>query len=114
MKIAKLALTFILASTGLVTGLTRPAHADTVGNCRVSALYVRDYYMHFTCQGSATEYRVFGSGAGCAESEKAQPDTFKIWVSMLQGAFLSGRKLNVDFNPNSTCTNQTTAIAFVL
>lgn len=113
----KLALTTLL--TGLITVTTSgPAHAATgTTTCVVNTIqYDNSSRLAVWCANISSPI-VYGFGAPYTDCGSVglsvTQDTLKVWQSMLQGALLSGRKVDLDWTTHPSCQGGSRAITYL-
>lgn len=106
----------IVAAATLLNG---EASADTEIDCRPEYVSYNRELITFVCSGLGTLHQVFGppyGGQRCV-GETVSLDTLKILISMLQSSLLSGRPVDVLYNPptgGTACPNPRTVTGVVL
>ncbi len=103
MKKIGLASLLTVACVAASMGFAAPAHAAPT-NCHVISMYYANDFMQFTCNELAGNFSVYGPTTGCPAADRISSDAMKIWVSMVQSAYLSGRQIQFDFTTNG-CPN---------
>lgn len=88
------------ALTCVVSSVSIPASAETVyKDCTVTRVFYDRDRLRVTCDDGAAFWGVLSCGA-----LTNQPETIRIWASLSQAALLSGKRLNIAYDPSFSLT----------
>jgi hypothetical protein len=88
---------------GLGVALTTVlASAEQVTCVPSEVLYGKEWGGQIMIDCDGVGYWNFVNRGGCASNDK---ESIKVWVSQAEAAILSGKRLTIDYDFNSTCNN---------